>query len=416
MGIQRNIYTSIEEHLSKKEFTLLTGARQTGKTTLLRQLDNNIKKNDRPTLFLNLENKTILEELDRHPLNLLNLLPATDQRVVVLIDEIQYLKNATNFLKLLYDEYAERIKIVATGSSAFYIDENFTDSLAGRKKLFNLPTCSFDEYLRLSGNENLLEEIFRLQNNKQAKSTAIELLQNEWYNYMIYGGYPAVVTEVNKRDKIEQLKELRDAFIKRDILESGIQNETAFYNLFRILAEQIGGMVNTSELSNTLRIKDKTVAHYLLVLQKCFHIALIKPFHQNLRKELIKMPKSYFMDTGMRNCLLHNFQPVSMRTDKGQLWENACFRLLVDKYVPEEIHFWRTADNNEVDFVLTDISEAFAVEAKFSESMIKPGKYKKFTETYPKFPLRFVCVEPFDENFFRSVLFSCCFTGYADFL
>jgi predicted AAA+ superfamily ATPase len=94
-----------------------------------------------------------------------------------------------------------------------------------------------------------------------------------------------------------------------------------------------------------------------------------------------------------------------MRIDKGELWKNSCFRLLADKYMPEEIRFWRTADSNEVDFVAPDIPEPFAIEAKFNDSMIKPNKYKKFTETYPNLPLQFVCFEPFNENFFRSILF-----------
>jgi len=405
MAMQRNMYASIEKHLSKKEFTLLIGARQTGKSTLLKQLSRSVEKANKPMLFLNLENKTLLSELDRHPLNLLNLLPATDQRVVVFIDEIQYLQDATNFLKLLYDEHAERIKIVATGSSAFYMDEVFTDSLAGRKKIFSLHTCSFDEYLRLSNNDNLMEELHRLQSSKRAKSASIELLRNEWYSYMVYGGYPAVATEANMQDKVERLKELRDAFVKRDILESGVQNEAAFYSLFRILAGQAGGMVNVSELANTLRVKDETVASYLYVLQKCFHIALVKPFYRSLRKELTKMPKAYLLDTGMRSCLLYNFQPVPLRTDRGELWENCCFRLLADKYTPDEVHFWRTADGNEVDFVLPNISEPFAAEAKYSEATVKPGKYKKFSEAYPNLPLQLLCVEPFDESFFRSALF-----------
>src|SRR5699024_368959 len=115
------------------------------------------------------------------------------------------------------------------------------------------------------------------------------------------------------------LKEIRDSFIKRDILESGVKDETSFYQLFRILAGQSGNLLNANELSTTLRIKRETVNSYLIVLQKCFHVALVKPFFRNLRKELIKMPKSYLLDTGLRHCLLNNFQHLSIRNDLGVL-------------------------------------------------------------------------------------------------
>src|SRR5665647_1884350 len=140
----------------------------------------------------------------------------------------------SNFLKLLYDEHSAQIKIVASGSSAFYIDNQFKDSLAGRKKIFQLYTCSFDEYLELSGKSDLREERDHLLKNGDFKSTLTDYLRVEWESYMIYGGYPAIVTEPDKQEKINRLKDIRDSFVKRDILESGVVNETAFYNLFRI--------------------------------------------------------------------------------------------------------------------------------------------------------------------------------------
>lgn len=399
--MRRRILASLEQHLLKKEYSILTGARQTGKTTLLHQLEEISKNAGDPTLFLNLENKTILTDLDAHPFNIFNYVPSAEKRVVVFIDEIQYLNDPSNFLKLLYDEHASQLKIIATGSSAFYIDEKFNDSLAGRKKIFFLPTCSFDEYLQLQGKEDLWHELQRIRGNSKAKTVLIKQLQAEWNYYMLYGGYPAVITETDQQEKIERLKEIRDSFVKRDILESKVQNEEAFYHLFRILAAHPGDMLNISELSNRLRIKNDTVAHYLFVLQKCFHIALIKPFSQNIRKELTKMPKAYLMDTGLRNCLINDFQPLPLRLDKGELWENTYFRILVDQYPTDEIFFWRTADGNEVDFVLPDAPSPYAVEAKYSQSSIKGSKYKKFKEAYPELPLQFAWMEDFDEDFFR---------------
>jgi uncharacterized protein len=401
--LRRKLYESLESHLMKKEYSILTGARQTGKSTLLKQLEIHCKNEGIPCVFLNMENKTILGELDESPLNLLKYLPDTDKKVVALIDEVQYLSDASNFLKHLYDDHSERIKIVATGSSAFYIDDRFRESLAGRKKIFQLLTCSFDEYLMLNGKSDLLDEKKRITLHDNAKSTQIGYLKNEWETYMIYGGYPAVITEPDRKEKASRLREIRDSFVKRDILESGVENETAFYNLFRVLAGQSGGLINMHELASTLRIRYETVSSYLTILQKCFHITLAKPFFRNLRKELIKMPKVFMLDTGLRNCLINNFQPLAERIDKGELWENTYFRVLADKYGMDAIHFWRTSGGNEVDFVLSDIEEPKAIEVKYDESKVKPDKYGIFAQAYPDIPLSFVWMHPIDEDFFRRM-------------
>ena len=401
--MKRNLFTTLQKHLDKKEFTILTGARQTGKSTLLKQLEADCKQSGIPTTFLNLENKSILSELNKSPLALLYFLPEAEQRIIVFIDEIQYLDDPSNFLKLLYDEYASKLKIVATGSSAFYIDNNFKDSLAGRKRVFTLYTCSFDEYLLLKGKTELWNEVKRLSHQKEAKSALLSALEVEWSNYVVYGGYPAVILESDLKEKKQHLKELKDSFVKRDILESGVKNETAFYQLFRILANQFGNLLNINELSKTLRIKAETVENYLFILQKCFHIALLKPFYRNLRKELIKMPKVYLLDTGLRNCLLNNFESLPFRQDKGTLWENMYFRLLLSTYPLDELFYWRTSAGNEVDFVVPNISNPYAVEVKYSQSDIKASKYKLFIENYPEIPLRYAYLDPFTEGLFKDI-------------
>jgi hypothetical protein len=399
--IHRNLFDDLKNHLSKKEFSILTGARQTGKSTLLKQLERYCRETEIPVVFLNLENKTILAELNENPLNLLKFLPEPDKRTVALVDEIQYLDDPSNFLKLLYDEHADHLKIVATGSSAFYIDNQFRDSLAGRKKIFQLYTCTFDEYLELSGKSDLREEKEHLLRNADFNSTHIDYLRVEWESYMIYGGYPAVVTEPDKQEKINRLKDIRDSFIKRDILESGVLNETAFYNLFRILAGQSGKIVNVNELSTTLRAKNDTIDNYLTILQKCFHISLVKPFYRNLRKELVKMPKVFLLDTGLRNCLLNNFQPLAVRADRGELWENTVFRILADQIGTEAIRYWRTSGGNEIDFILSEGDPSSAIEVKFDHNQVNANKFKLFKEAYPEIPLHFLWLHPFGQDFFR---------------
>ncbi|MCL2328929.1 MAG: ATP-binding protein [Bacteroidetes bacterium] len=398
----RNLFTKLLQHIDKKEFTIITGARQVGKSTLMKQLNEHCKQTGMPSVFLNLENKTILNDLDASPLNILSYLPDTEQRIIVFIDEVQYLKEPTNFLKLLYDEYTPKLKIIATGSSAFYLDKSFTDSLAGRKRIFWLSPCSFSEHLALRGKDYLVQEISEIQKNNRYKSLQIEILRQEWETFMIFGGYPAVITEPDKEERILRLAEIRDSFLKRDILEAGVQNETAFYNLFHLLASQTGNLLNTNELSATLRIKNETVVNYLYVLQKCFHITLIKPFFQNVRKELTKMPKVFLHDNGMRNSLLNNFQPIVERMDKGMLWENTVFSLLCEKHHSDEIYFWRTADDNEVDFVLPKTETPQAIECKYDARTESLTKYKKFIENYPNIPFSFCSFQPFDNDFFRK--------------
>lgn len=402
--VRRRLFNNLLAHLSKKEYSILTGARQTGKSTLLRQLETHCKAEGIPCVFLNLENKAILNDLNESPLNLLKYLPVASTRVIAFIDEVQYLSDASNFLKHLYDDHSDQLKIVATGSSAFYIDGRFKDSLAGRKRIFQLYTCSFSEYLQLSGKADLLDEKIRIEQHKDAKSTKIEYLKNEWYDYMTFGGYPAVITEPDREEKINRLKEIRDSFVKRDILESKVVNEEAFYNLFRVLASQSGDLVNVNELAATLRIRNETVENYLFIMHKCFHISVVSPFFRNFRKELVKMPKVFMMDVGLRNCLLNNFQPIDLRLDKGELWENVYFRILADQYGIDAIRFWRTSDKHEVDFVLQDVETPKAIEVKFDERYIKPTKYKLFTEAYPQIPLHFAWLSPFNEDFFRRLI------------
>jgi uncharacterized protein len=146
-----------------------------------------------------LESKQLLSDLDANPLNLLAYLSTETMRTVVFIDQIQYLTNPSNFLKLIHDEHHERIKIVASGSSAFYLDDQFKDSLAGRKRIFQLLTCDFEDFLMLQGKEELWGEVLKIKNSITFKSIQIARLKVEWEQFMIYGGYPRVVTEPDLR-------------------------------------------------------------------------------------------------------------------------------------------------------------------------------------------------------------------------
>jgi len=386
----RSLYLDLLNHVPEKECTILIGARQTGKSTLLKQLQDALLKNGETVVLLNLERKDILLELNQSPENIFRYFPAKGTRNYLLVDEVQYLEDPTNFLKLLYDEHAPNLKIIATGSSAFYIDRQFKDSLAGRKKIFELPTLDFEEFLLFKNQEALLAEYQSLKKGTKQKSTAEPQLWAALDEYINYGGYPAIVLENKIANKIERLQEIRDSFVKRDILEAGITDETKFFRLMMLLASQIGNLVNTNELANTLKITHPATENYLYILRKCFHIELVKPFFSNVRKELVKMPKVYFNDLGLRNVLVNYFSPIEQRADKGALLENYVYRSLSDRLNRDQIKFWRTADGNEVDFVLEERDKGGkAIEVKFNEAEVNTRKYKKFTELYPNYPVQF---------------------------
>lgn len=393
MFYYRHIYELLLQHCDKKQFTIITGARQTGKTTLLKELEKYLRVKGKEVYYLTFENRTVLAEVNQHPDNLFRFIPdesGTGAKIYICIDEIQYTSDPSNFLKYLYDSYNEKIKIIATGSSAYYIDEKFTDSLAGRKDIFNLYTLNFEEYLIFNNRESLVPELKRIRLNPESLSVNMPELNKLFDEYLVYGGYPGVVLEDKPEHKIGRLEEMRDSFLKRDMLESSVRDETCFFKLFALLGEQLGGLMNVNELARTLNIRNEIVKEYITILQKCFHIELIRPYHSNLRKELIKMPKVYFNDIGMRNILLEDFSPLIRRSDKGALLENYAFLRLRDKF-GGKLNFWRTADMKEIDFIVTRGGRPMqAYELKFNSSKFNRSRYRKFTDNYEG--VKFECI------------------------
>ena len=385
MSIIRNLTLKIKKHLLSDEILLIIGARQVGKTTLLHQIEEIIKTEGQICYFLNLEDPEYLSLLNKSPKNLFKIFSFDlKQRNFFLIDEIQYLENPTNFLKYFYDQHKDKIKIIATGSSAFYLDKKFKDSLVGRKRIFYLFTLSFREFLRFKNEESLSQKNF---NNFSLSEK--EKILFYYQEYLIYGGYPKVAL-APLTEKEDVLKDIAYSYIKKDIFEANIRQEDIFYKLFRILASQVGNLVNTSELASTLRVSRTAIEDYLYLMQKSFHIRLVAPFYRNIRKEITKMPKVYFLDLGLRNFLLRNLRQFEEREDKGQILENALFKELLKSYDFEEIKFWRTTQKQEVDFV---IKEEQAYEVKIDPESFRKTKYKSFLESYPEIKFSIVCFD-----------------------
>ncbi len=396
----RFLYKYLKKHLQHKNYTIITGARQVGKTSLLKQLYFHLLSENEEAVLLNLENKELLKSLNNDVKTVFNhvqIVPKkilegeTKKRIYLLIDEIQYLDDPSNFLKFLYDEYEYNVKVVATGSSAFYIDTKFNDSLAGRKRIFQLYPLSFNEFLVFKRQEKITSEITYQVSEPSYVSDYATNTYTLLLEYLTYGGYPAVVLEKDKEEKKWLLNELKNSYLRRDIIESGVDKENKFLMLVQILSDQIGNLVNSKELGNTLGLDHKTVKRYLYILEKCFHIDLIKPFYRNLRKELTKMPKVYFNDIGLRNAILGKFDNPMNRIDKGALLENFVYNQLRIKHNQSQnlgIKYWRTADGNEVDFVIEEsFNTGYALEVKWNCKQFKPTKYKKFRTAYPNYEL-----------------------------
>jgi predicted AAA+ superfamily ATPase len=378
----RDILAKIEKVMAREESVVLSGARQTGKTSIMLMLKKTLENKGEQCWYFNLENLEHLALLNAHPFNVFQLIPDSKKRQYVFVDEIQYLDDPTNFLKLLYDERRTQLKIIASGSSSFYIDKKFKDSLVGRKFLFEVYPLNFKEFLTFTKNEEMLEKKGEISLYYQKK------WHDLWNIYITYGGYPKVVLAEDVQMREIVLEDIATSYIKKDISDAGIRNVEKYFALLKILASQIGQLVNTQELANTLKVTGKTVEEYLYVMKKSYHIALVTPFFKSIRKELTKMPKVYFYDLGLRNYFLGNFDRMENRLDKGAYLENIVFReFLAQTKSADKIKFWRTQDKKEVDFIVG--YEAFEIKSsEKKKNEIK--KYATFTQQYPDMPLHFL--------------------------
>lgn len=372
---------------------LLVWARQVWKTTILKQLRDKIKNNIK-TYFLNLEDTEIKSLINIHPNKLFEITWSNkSEKHVIFIDEIQYLENPTNFLKYIYDEYKDNIKLIVSWSSSFYIDQKFKDSLIWRKKVFNIYTLDFEEFLDFKWENELKDILFIDKKIPVLYKSKIDILFSE---YITYSGYPEIVLLNDNQWKIERLSDFTLDYIKKDIYDSNIADVDKFLAILKVLAQQSWELLNMNEIANTFNLSLPTVEKYIYIMRKSFHIALVWPFYSNIRKELSKMPKVYFYDLWFRNSLLKNFDNINFRQDKWWYFENIVWREFLFKYWIDNIKYWRTQSKNEVDFI---IDEKKAFEVKFSKNLIKESKYKLFREKYSTFDLEYITYDSFFVDF-----------------
>lgn len=360
MIIKRALFDQLKEHLASKEITLIVGPRQAGKTTLMELLEDDLKKQGKKTLFLRLDldrDRPFFESQERLLKRI--TLEVGESGGYVFIDEIQRKENAGIFLKGLYDMKLP-YKLIVSGSGSIELKEKIHESLPGRKRLFELSTLSFEEFVSFKteykyGQADFLEVY---------PDKALEYLEE----YLNFGGYPRVVIAETTEEKRVAIDDIYQSFLEKDMsLLLNIQKTESLTHLVRVLASQIGNLVNVAELSNTLGLSAQTVKQYLWYLEKTYIVRKITPYFKNVRKEITKAPTYYFIDLGLRNYATNQFGSATL-SPGGFLFENFVHNSLMSylKLTSITIHFWRTQDKAEVDFVLDTALKAIPVEVKYT--------------------------------------------------
>jgi len=346
---------------------LVLGARQVGKTTLAKDIGKKLEGEDKRVLYLNCdltEDMTAVNTTSKVVLE--RLLSGID---ALLIDEAQRLDNPGLTLKIIYDNFPE-VKVLATGSSSFDLRNKLSDPLTGRYLDFTLYPFSFSEVLQ-SGNEVLL------------KNQTDALLPQ----VMLYGLYPEIYLSNTPEQKQALLERIVDSYLFKDILTfQRVKNSQAIKDLTKALAYQIGSEVNENELANRLKIDRKTVVSYLDILEKSYVIVSSHPYSKNPRREIGSHFKIYFVDLGIRNALIGDFNPIDLRADAGLLWENLLFverkKLFANKAKVVTANFWRNYGGAEVDYIEKATNEELkAFEFKYGKGVLSRGA-KSFTDEY----------------------------------
>lgn len=360
--IKRTVLPELISHLNEKEITMLIGPRQSGKTTLLNILRQHIQDEGQRTIYLNLDLEIDSQAVSSQEKLIQRLkLEFGNNKGYVFIDEIQRKENAGLFLKGIYDIYPE-FKFIVSGSGSMELKEKISESLAGRKRIYEIETLSFIEFFNYKTEykyEGLEKDYLDLETQR-----AQSLLEE----YLNFGGYPKVILSSTAEEKIQTLDEIYTSYLIKDITELlDINKSDKFKLLVNVLANQIGNIINYNEVSSTIDLSDDTLKKYLWYLEQTFIVDSLRPFYTNKRTELVKSPVFYFHDLGLRNYVSREIGRVTLMNSIGAVFENFIHILLKPKmrFTPNQINFWRTKSGAEIDFVIDYINRKVAYEAKY---------------------------------------------------
>lgn len=368
--IIRSLENTIPQKTGKGKAIIILGARQTGKTTLIKKI---IAEEPQRTLFLNADKPIIQKQLESKSIEDYKQLFG-DARLVF-IDEAQRIENIGIVLKLIVDEIPE-VQLVVTGSSALELANTVNEPLTGRKFEYKLYPISWSELVK---HTNYIEALSQLNQR------------------IIFGMYPEVIT--SKGNEKEILLSLSESYLYKDLIAfQQIRKPEFVQKLLQAIAFQIGSEVSYNELSNLLQIDRKTIIHYIDLLEKAYVIFRLPSFSRNLRNELSSKIKIFFYDTGIRNALIEDFKPVDLRNDIGALWENFFisekmkFNHYNFRYCKN--YFWRTHQKQEIDYLEESDGFLKAFEIKWNPKT----KFKiptTFTDAYPNSELTIITPDNF---------------------
>jgi predicted AAA+ superfamily ATPase len=372
--ITRKIQNSVEKALFKGKIVIIYGARQVGKTTLVKEIQ---KKYPTDTVYLNCDEPDVREAFsDKTSTEIKAYL---GKAKLAILDEAQRIKNIGITLKLIADNFPE-IQVIATGSSSFDLSNEIAEPLTGRKDEFYLYPFSLSE----------LREIYSdLELNR--------LLEQR----IIFGMYPEVISGGAEAEK--NLKSLAKSYLYKDVLQfQNIRNNEAIEKLLQVLALQVGNEVSYNELAQIVGISKNTVDSYIQILEKAFIIFRLKPYSRNLRNELKKLRKIYFFDTGIRNVVISNLNPPNLRQDVGALWKNFLISERV-KYnnnngLDCNMYFWRTKEGKEIDYVEEVDGKLSGFEIKWKKDKFKEPEI--FLKTYEGSKLTLINKDNYPEFIF----------------
>lgn len=370
--IRRILEGAIKDKLNKGKAIIIYGARQTGKTTLVRKA---LKDYSKDVLWLNADETDVRVLFEKTTSTRLKAI--FGDKIIVVIDEAQRIHDAGLAFKLVTDQLPE-IQLIVTGSSSFELANKTNEPLTGRKWEYKLFPLSFAE---LSAHYGLLEEK-RLLSHR-----------------LVFGSYPEVVCNPGKEKEI--LKQLSDSYLYKDLLMiEGIRKADKLLKLLQALAFQVGNEVKYTELGQMAGFNYETAEKYVDILEKAFVIFRLGALSRNLRNELKKTRKIYFYDNGIMNALTSQFQPPELRKDLGALWENYLMserqKLLSYENIWVNNYFWRTHEQQEIDYIEEKDGSFNAYEFKWNPNAA--FKFSKtFTQAYPEHTTKIIHSENYDE-------------------
>lgn len=357
--ISRSLSDSWSGNLPVGKVLVLYGPRRVGKTTLISEW---LKMEEGKILQMSgedLDDRLLLEKHSKSHIQ--TFFSGYD---LIFIDEVQEIPEIGRMLKLIVDTLPN-LKVVITGSSSFGIKSSVGEPLVGRQFVEMLYPISVVELANDFGWVNI---------------------ERNLEEYLVFGMYPEVRTLTSAKDKIEYLIQLRDGYLLKDILSfEQIKNSRTLFNLLQLIALQIGKEVSFDELGRQLGISKNTVIRYLDLLEKTFVLVSFGGFSRNLRKEVSKSRRYFFIDLGIRNAVINNFQPFHMRSDQGEIWENFLITERIKSLAYQKQHksfyFWRTYDQQEIDWIESSNDEISAFEFKLNQSSAKLPV--AFSKAYP---------------------------------